>query len=117
MQRVHSPMERTMGVYRQDFYRELAHRHPPSPLLSNSNITPLFAPCAVPHRPFPCGGGAVADDFAINLRVITFGWVVLLRPSPPLCLRNVPCPYRPFPCGGGAVEAVFAINLHVITFG
>ena len=48
MQRVHSPMERTMGVYRQDFYRELAHRHPPSPLLSNSNITPLFAPCAVP---------------------------------------------------------------------
>ena len=45
----------------------------------------------------------MADGFAINLHVITFGWVVLLRPSPPLCLRHVPCPHRPFPCGEGAV--------------
>ena len=52
MQRVHSSMGRTMGVYRQDFYRELAHRHPPSPYLSNSNITPLFAPCAMPSSSF-----------------------------------------------------------------
>ncbi|WP_315321274.1 hypothetical protein [Segatella oulorum] len=59
----------------------------------------------------------MADGFAINLHVITFGWVVLLRPSPPLCLRNVPCPHRPFPCGGGAVEAVFTINFHVVAFG
>ena len=103
MQRGHSPMERTMGVYRQDFYRELAHRHPPSPLLSNSNVLPLFAPCACPYRPFPCAGGAVEAVFAINLHVITFGWVVLLRPSLPLCLCHVPCPYRPFPCDGGAM--------------
>ena len=103
MQRGHSPMERTMGVYRQDFYRELAHRHPPSPLLSNSNVLPLFAPCACPYRPFPCDGGAVEAVFAINLHVITFGWVVLLRPSLPLCLCHVPCPYRPFPCDGGAM--------------
>ena len=59
----------------------------------------------------------MADGDTTNLHVITFRWVVLLRSSPSIDLRNVLCPYRPFPCDGGAVEAVFAINLHVITFG
>ena len=94
------------------------HTAIPHPLFYQIVISPLcLRHVPYPHRPFPCGGGAVADDFAINLRVVAFEWVVLLRPSPPLCLRNVPCPHRPFPCGGGTVEAVFAINLHVITFG
>ena len=92
-----------MGVYRQDFYHELAHCHPPSPFYQIV-ISPLclrHVPC--PHRPFPCGGGAVADDFAINLRVVTFEWVVLLCSSPSIDLRNVLCPHRPFPCDGGTV--------------
>ena len=70
-------------------------------LRSSPSICLCNVPC--PHRPFPCGGGAVEAVFAINLHVITFGWVVLLRPSLPLCLRNVPCPHHPFPCGGGAM--------------
>ena len=45
----------------------------------------------------------MADSFVINLHVITFEWVVLLRSSPPLCLRHVPCSHRPFPCDGGAM--------------
>ena len=52
---------------------------------------------------FPCDGGAVEAVFVINLRVVTFEWVVLLRPSPSIDLRNVLCPYRPFPCDGGAM--------------
>ena len=45
----------------------------------------------------------MADDFAINLRVVTFEWVVLLCSSPSIDLRNVLCPHRPFPCDGGTV--------------
>ena len=70
-------------------------------LCSSPSIYLRNEPC--PYRPFPCGGGAMADGFAINLHVVAFGWVVLLRPSLPLCLRHVPCPYRPFPCDGGAM--------------
>ena len=52
MQQVHSPMERTMGVYRQDFYRELARPHPLILFLSNGNAIPLFAQCAMPSSSF-----------------------------------------------------------------
>ena len=87
MQQVHSPMERTMGVYRQYFYRELAHRHPPSPLLPNSNVLPLFAPCAVPSSSF--------------FRVVVGRWK-LFSPSTSMSLRlNEWCCYahlHPFVC-------------------
>ena len=89
----------------------------PYPPIYQIVISPLClrnVPC--PHRPFPCDGGAVADDFAMSLHAVAFEWVVLLRPSPPLCLRNVPCPHHHFPCDGGAMADGDTTNLHVITF-